>query len=312
MVMQDLVLSTHIHAPAQNAISACIGYFDGFHLGHQALFNRTLSLAKKHNQLSGIISFSPDPLIILNPKAHIKHLSKISDRRDLAEFYGFDLWITIEFNKDMAQMTPTDFIELLKKINIHNLVCGFDFNFGHKGSGSIQNLLQAQSNSFHVEVIDEVIQDGEKISTSRIKECILQGQVHEAERYLGRSYGLKGIVVKGRQIGRTIGYPTANLAIDEEYLVPKVGVYSGFVVIDGLHYSCMIGVGYNPTVTSDHIVSIEAHIFDYSHDIYDKEVTFLFKHYLRSEIKFSDLDGLIQQLKQDEIECRRLNSQDLE
>ncbi len=310
--MQDLIITSTIHAPASKPISACIGYFDGFHLGHQALFNKTLSLAKEHNNLSGIISFSPDPLVVLNPKAKIQHLTSLKDRRDLAEKYGFDLWITIEFNQAMASMQPDDFIELIQKVHIEDLVCGFDFNFGDKGKGKTSDLLNAQNETFHVEIVNEVDYEGSKISTTRIKEAINLGHVHEAERLLGRTYGLKGIVVKGRQIGRTIGYPTANLSIESEYLVPKIGVYSGFVEIDGLQYSSMIGVGYNPTVTDDHVVSIEAHIFDYDHDIYDREVTFLFKHYIRGEIKFNTLDGLIAQLKLDENECRAHNSEDLD
>lgn len=309
--MQDLIITSTIHAPANKAISACIGYFDGFHLGHQALFNRTLSLAKESNTLSGIISFSPDPLVILNPSAKIEHLTSLQDRRDLAEKYGFDLWITIEFSQSMAQMEPDKFIDLLKKVNIQNLVCGFDFSFGDKGKGKTKDLLNAQDPHFNVEVVDEIDYEGSKISTSRIKEAISLGHVHEAERLLGRTYGLKGIVVRGRQIGRTIGYPTANLSVESEYLIPQIGVYSGFVIIDNLQYSAMIGVGYNPTVTDDHVVSIEAHIFDYNHDIYDKEVTFLFKHYIRGEIKFDSLDGLIKQLKLDESQCRETNSEDL-
>lgn len=309
--MQDLIITNTIHVPSNKAISACIGYFDGFHLGHQVLFNKTLAIAEETNTLSGIISFSPDPLVILNPKAKIQHLTSLKDRRDLAEKYGFDLWITIEFNQNMAQMKPLAFIELLQKVKIENLVCGFDFSFGDKGEGKTSDLLNAQSDHFHVEVVSEVEFDGSKISTSRIKESILEGRVHEAESLLGRTYGLKGIVVKGRQIGRTIGYPTANLKVESEYLIPKIGVYSGFVEIDGLQYSSMIGVGYNPTVTDDHVVSIEAHIFDYNHDIYDREVTFLFKHYIRGEIKFDSLDGLIQQLKLDESQCRTVNTEDL-
>lgn len=310
--MQDLILSSSIHAPSHQAISACIGYFDGFHLGHQALFNKTLMLAKANNELSGIISFSPDPLKVLNPKASIEHLTSLEDRKDLAEKYGFDRWITIEFNQEMSEMDPQKFITLLQKLNIKHLVCGFDFRFGDKGKGHINTLLAASNADFQVEIVDEIEYENEKISTSRIKECIKAGEVQLAERLLGRTYGLKGIVVKGRQIGRKIGYPTANLYIKEEYLIPKIGVYSGFVLIDNLQYSSMIGVGYNPTVTDEHKVSIEAHIFDYSHDIYDKEVTFLFKHYIRSEIKFDSLESLMGQLKLDEIACRKKNSLDLE
>lgn len=308
--MQDLIISTHIHAPSITPISACIGYFDGFHLGHQALFNKTLAKAKALNQLSAIISFSPDPLTILNPKAKIQHLTSLDDRKILAEKYGFDVWITIEFNQEMARLAPEKFIELLKYVNIQNLVCGFDFSFGDQGKGKTDDLLLAMDESFKVEVVEAVEYNSQKISTSFIKQSLSDGHVELVEHLLGRTYGLKGIVVKGRQIGRTIGYPTANIVINSEYLIPKLGVYSGFVEIDGLQYSSMIGLGYNPTVTNDHVISVEAHIFDYDRDIYGLEVTFLFKHYLRGEIKFDSLDDLMKQLEKDEFACRTLNSDD--
>jgi riboflavin kinase / FMN adenylyltransferase len=310
MVMQDIILSTTKSLKQLKGISACIGYFDGFHIGHQSLFNKTLNYARNHDLQSAIISFDPDPSVVLSPSAKIEHLTSIEDRKQLASDYGFDLWISIEFDHEMAQMPVLDFIQKLKEINIQHLICGYDFKFGRNGLGNTQDLLDNQTSDFSVEVIDAVKYLGEKISTTRIKQALKEGQMKLVEHLLGRSYVLKGTVIKGRQIGRTIGYPTANLKVSDEYIMPKIGVYSGYVIINKLRYSAMIGIGYNPTVTQEHIVSLEAHIFDFNQDIYDLEVEFVLKHYVRSEIKFKSLSELTQQLHLDETQCRQLNAND--
>lgn len=309
--MESYVLSTQIQVPSHQPITACIGYFDGFHLGHQALFNRCLSLAKEHNHKSALISFEPDPWQILKPTENIHHLTSLDDRKQLAEAMGFDVWISIQFDEAMAHLDPQLFIDLLKRMNIRDLICGFDFRFGHLGHGSIEDLQNAETTTFHVTVLSAVEYDHHKISTTRIKEALLEGDMSCVEHCLGRSFSLKGTVVRGRQIGRKIGYPTANLQVSSEYIMPKVGVYSGFVKMEGLLYSAMIGLGYNPTVTEDNVISIEAHIFDFDRDIYDREVEFIFKRYVRGEIKFNTLDELMNKLKEDENECRRLNLIDL-
>lgn len=309
--MEDYSVSTSIQVPSQKPLVACIGYFDGFHIGHQNLFNATLNKAREINAKSAIISFDPDPWTLLKPELSTQHISSLDDRKKLAEDMGFDVWMSLKFDTSMAQMAPSAFIEMVQKLNIVTLVCGYDFSFGHQGFGRVSDLLAAKNDHFDVIVVDAVKYLDEKISTSRIKEALSLGQVELVSKLLGRSYGLKGEVVGGRQIGRKIGYPTANLRISQEYVVPKLGVYSGFVQIGGVNYSSMIGLGYNPTVTDDRIVSIEAHIFDFNKDIYNQEVTFIFMHYVRGEIKFNSLEELIQQLKQDELDCRALNDQDL-
>lgn len=307
MVMQEYILSSTIAVQTNEDIVACIGYFDGFHLGHQSLFNKTLSVAASQSRLSAIISFEPDPWTVLKKQEHITHLTTLEDRKELAKSMGFHRWITVQFDQAMATMDPQLFIEQLKYIGVKTLICGFDFRYGHQGSGSIETLKSAQTNDFNVIVVDEKDYQHEKISTTRIKQAIEQGQMELAQHLLGRTYRLKGTVVHGKQIGRKIGYPTANLKIDPEYILPKVGVYAGYVKLRDLYYSAMIGLGYNPTVKDDCIVSIEAHIFDFNQDIYDESVEFLFTHYLREELKFADLDGLIQQLKKDELACRALS-----
>lgn len=303
--MIELKLS-HENLIINDKLAACIGYFDGFHLGHQSLFNKTLTIAKQKSLKSALISFDPDPWVVLHGVPNANHLTTINDRKVLAEKLGFDIWISIEFDKDMASLSPSEFINKLQSINIHELVCGFDFKFGSKGTGTIDTLLSAQSDNFHVHVISEYKVDNEKVSSTRIKIALKNGNMELVKQLLGRYYQLKGIVVGGKQIGRKIGYPTANLQVNSEYVLPKMGVYAGYVTIDSLRYQAMISIGLNPTVKDDRVVSIEAHIFDFDRDIYNKEVSFVYVQYLRPELKFNSLNGLILQLKEDEKECRKV------
>jgi len=286
------------------AMVACIGYFDGFHLGHQTLFNKTLVLAKEKGILSAMISFEPDPWTVLQKQLIVKHLTTIQDRRMMAEKMGFDVWIVIEFNETMASMSHVEFIERLRNVSIQDLVCGFDFKFGAKGKGDIPYLRQIESDAFHVHVCEEYQIQHEKVSTTRIKKALSEGRIELANQLLGRPFELHGVVIKGKQIGRKIGYPTANLSLHKEYFTPKYGVYVGYVQLDHLNYQAMISVGKNPTVKEDDFISVEGHILDFDRDIYDCSVRFQFLHYLRPEEKYSSLEGLIDQIKIDEKHTR--------
>lgn len=285
-------------------MAACIGYFDGFHLGHQSLFNKTLTIAKRNNMLSAIISFDPDPWVIIHKVPNANHLTTIEDRKRLAATLGFDVWISIQFDETMANLDPYLFLQKLWALSIKDLVCGFDFKFGRQGLGNVEFLKEHTSKDFSVHEVAEYQVNQEKVSSTRIKIALKNGDMALVAQLLGRHYALHGEVVGGRKIGRKIGYPTANLLVDPEYVLPKMGVYAGFVNIDGLQFEAMISVGLNPTVKDDKLVSIEAHIFNFDRDIYHKQVDFVFVHYLRSELKFAGLDGLIEQLKLDELDSR--------
>jgi riboflavin kinase/FMN adenylyltransferase len=303
--MRELRLSAHQSVHTDFNMVACIGYFDGFHQGHQTLFNRTLYSAKTKGLTSAIISFEPDPWSILKPDAKIQHLSTLDDRKQLASDMGFDVWIVIEFDEAMAKMTHVAFIERLKALGITHLVCGFDFKFGAKGQGDVTYLLSLKNEQFEVDVCEEFKIHDEKVSTTRIKKLLSEGNVELANHLLGRQYQLKGVVVRGRQIGRKMGYPTANLGLDPEYFTPRLGVYVGYVSIEGLRFQAMISVGLNPTVKDDTRISVEAHILDFDRDIYDATVSFIFVHYLRPEEKYDGLDSLMHQIRLDEAATRR-------
>ena len=300
--MKSLTIDTTTTAVTAEPIVACIGYFDGFHIGHQTLFNKTLSLAKTLHAKSALITFDPDPWVILKGLHNVQHLTTLDDRKALAKAKGFDYWIALQFDETMAKQAPEEFISLLLNNRLIHLVCGYDFRFGHRGMGSAQTLL-AQS-ALPVTIMEEFEYQDAKVSTTRIIAAIKDGEMELATTLLGQAYGIKGTVVHGKRIGTQIGFPTANLKVDSEYVIPKMGVYAGRVDVDGQRFGAMISIGYNPTVKDDDAVSIEAHLFDFSANLYGKTLTYYFVAYLRPEMKYTGLEPLIDQLKRDEVASR--------
>ncbi len=302
--MEEYTISTQNLATLPQAVIGCIGYFDGFHIGHQTLFNKTIALAKQKSLKSALITFDPDPWVVLKGLHNIQHLTTLRDRKNYAQEKGFDVWITLQFDVEMARLKPDDFLDLLLNNNVHHLVCGYDFNFGDKGSGNIVYL--KQQNKLPVSVLEEFDYLDSKVSTTRIIEAVKAGEMRLVTKLLGKSYKISGIVVHGKRIGTQIGFPTANLKADQEYVVPKMGVYAGYVSVHGIKYPAMISIGYNPTVKDDNYVSIEAHLFDYASNLYGLELDYFFSAYLRSEMKFKTLEELIIQLKLDDLAARKI------
>lgn len=301
--MEEFVFSTAKDGDIKDQVIGCIGYFDGFHVGHQTLFNKTIALAKHKNMKSALITFDPDPWVVLKGLYNIQHITTLNDRKRYAREKGFDIWITLQFDMSMAKLTPTAFLELLRRNNIAHLVCGYDFRFGDKGEGDVHFLKNQTLIPFSV--LEEFDYLDEKVSTTRIMNAVKAGEMRLVKKLLGKSYKISGVIVHGQRIGTQIGFPTANLRVDQEYVIPKIGVYAGYVAVEECNYPAMISIGFNPTVKDDDAISIEAHLFDYANNLYGRELDYIFVDYLRPEMKFSDLDGLIVQLKLDEIKARK-------
>jgi riboflavin kinase / FMN adenylyltransferase len=302
--MEETVISLGKISSLSTQVVGCIGYFDGFHIGHQTLFNKTIALAKHKNLKSALITFDPDPWVVLKGLHNIQHITTLNDRKRYALEKGFDCWITIQFDLPMAQLKPDDFLNLLIQNKVTHLVCGFDFRFGDKGLGDV-DYLKAQK-LIPVSILEEFDYMDEKVSTTRIIEAVKAGDMRLVTKLMGKFYKLTGIIVHGKRIGTQIGFPTANLKVDQEYVIPKIGVYAGLVTVDGVNHPAMISIGYNPTVKDDDSVSIEAHLFDYANNLYGKQLDYYFIHYLRSEMKFNGLDELITQLKKDDTDSRKV------
>lgn len=287
--------------------SVCaIGYFDGLHRGHQKLIETAKEQAQKRGVALSVLTFHPDPWAVLKPDAPLEHLVNLEEKKQILEALGVDLFYIVDFTKEFAALSIEAFHQFLKALHIEALVCGFDFHYGAKGKGNPQSLLQCDY--FETTVIskisDEESQDEKeiaKISSSRIEKLILEGKVQKANALLGYLYSISGEVVHGFKRGHSLGFPTANLKVDAETLVPGSGVYAGFVAIDHTLFAAMINVGKNPTFDNK-ALSIEAYILNQHLDLYGQTVRFFFVKKLRGEKKFASFEDLKAQLAKDQQE----------
>ena len=275
-------------------LAVCIGNFDGIHLGHQALINKVLNSSLKH----GLITFDPHPIKALVDENY-KTLMNINDKIEyLSEI--LDYLIIISFDLSFSQKTPFEFIKFLELNQIKEIVCGYDFHFGAKASGDVYLLKKY----FNLSVVMPVKINDVIVKTQKIRSLIIDGFIEDANKLLGHTYSIKGIVNYGHQLGRTIGFPTANLH-DGDNLLPAMGVYATKTVIDGKKYLSMTNIGHNPTFNHNDIITIETNIIDFEGDLYGKEIAIFFYKQIRPEKKFSSIDDLKKELKKNQDFVRK-------
>ncbi|SER07629.1 riboflavin kinase / FMN adenylyltransferase [Gracilibacillus ureilyticus] len=287
---------------------AAIGFFDGIHKGHQKVINQALNIAKNGHKQSAVITFDPHPSVVLQGKMEdVQYLTPLDEKAALIEKIGIDRLYIIRFDRKLAQLSPEGFLaHFITGLNIDHLVAGYDFTFGFKGAGNMKNIHQMLQEPVEVSMIDKLNYKSEKISSTRIRNALLAGNITEAEELLGRSVQINGEVVHGDKRGRTIGYPTANLSLTKPHFLPKIGVYAVEVIIDGNTYYGMANLGYKPTFSDQRLdPKIEVHIFDFDENLYGREIQIIWKQFIREEVKFSGIDQLINQLKQDERNIRQ-------
>ena len=284
-------------------IVACIGYFDGIHLGHQALIDKTIEIAREKGCSSALITFQPDPWETIKKEKNVKHISTMKQRINLAGERGIQNIIILNFTEDMSQLSPKDFVDkVLGKFDIRGLICGFDFKYGFKGEGDYQTL--KEQNKFDVYMVESVNDEYGKISSTRISAYIQNGEMEKASALLGYYYMVEGVVVFGKHNGHSLGFPTANIKVNAEYILPKTGVYAGYVFVNGKRYRAMINYGHNPTISYLESPSLEAYLLDFDGDLYNKTVFVQFVEYMRDEKKFKHINNLILQLEQDSYYIR--------
>ncbi|UOQ47830.1 bifunctional riboflavin kinase/FAD synthetase [Gracilibacillus caseinilyticus] len=285
------------------AAVAAIGFFDGVHKGHQKVIDKAKQIAHDENKHAAVITFDPHPSVVLQQKKdQVKYITPIEHKIKRMEMLGVDNLYIIRFDQPLAQLSPQAFIEhFIVGLNISHLVAGYDFTFGHKGAGNMDNIHSYTANELAITKISRFDHQEEKISSTRIRESLQYGEMEKAEVLLGRPFALTGEVVHGDKRGRTIGYPTANLKIADNYFLPKIGVYAVEVQIGETFYYGMANLGYNPTFTDDREnTKIEVHIFDFNENIYGDNVTVYWKKYIRDEEKFTGIEELVDKLKEDE------------
>ncbi|TDQ39690.1 bifunctional riboflavin kinase/FAD synthetase [Aureibacillus halotolerans] len=301
-------------AEQRQAKTLALGFFDGVHLGHQKVIATAVEEAKRNDIKSAVLTFSPHPSVVLRDQQHVSYLTLSDEKRKLIAACGVDELYIIEFNEELAKLSPEAFIShFIDDLNVSHVVAGFDFSFGHRGVGTMDMLQNDTSRSFAVTTVASENDDQEKISSTRIRECIRQGDMKKATELLGRPYQLTGTVTTGEGRGRTIGIPTANIVASENSLIPGRGVYAVLVSSEAFEgkKGGMCNIGYKPTFHGDKktdMPSIEVHLFDFADDLYDKEITVEWLAYLRSEQKFSSVDDLIAQLDKDRQDAREITS----
>lgn len=281
-----------------------LGVFDGVHLGHQALLKACAELAKTENCCSGAVTFDTHPDGLISGKAPTL-LCTVEDRKKLIEGYAIDRVLILPFDEKLRQQPWQDFLEMLMEKGGAGFVCGDDFRFGYKGEGNARLLAEfCRQRGLPWAVVPEQTLNGVRISSTYIRNCIEHGQMEEAVRFLGHPFTVTGTVVHGRQLGRTIGIPTANIQIPEGLVIPKFGVYACKVELGGKDYMAVTNVGTRPTVKGGH-VTVEPWILDFEGDLYGQCLTLRFYKFLRPEQKFGSLEELKAEIIKNAAETRK-------
>lgn len=296
--MEIIKVYANTNIPSYTPCVACIGYFDGLHLGHQALINKVIALAKQKNKVPTCICFDVDPWEVVKKNTNLTHITPNSERFSQLAQMGIERCYVLHFDEAMMRLSVFAFInEILCQLHLDTLVCGSDFHFAHKGEG---DCLALQNQSFALEIVPPLMDGDKKISSSTIEEYLLAGKIEKANALLGRAYQVKGIVVKGKQVGRSkLGFPTANLQLTNEYVIPKKGVYVGLAHLRNHTYKAMINIGHNPTMNYTESLSIEGYLLDFDDNIYGEEIAYSFLTQIRDEQRFPSMEALIEQLHND-------------
>jgi len=286
-----------------------IGTFDGLHIAHQAIIKKTKEIAQINSGRSVIITFNPHPRKVIDGVNSPKMLTTLDEKIEMIEKLDLsvDVLLVIPFTKDFSKLSSELFFKeiLFNKIGFNNLIIGYDHFFGKNREGNVEFLKKMKEKfPFNLSIIDKIIIDDNVVNSTRIRNFLLNGEIVKANKLLGWNYFLKGIVVKGNMRGRELGFPTANLQIiNTDKLIPKKGVYFIRVYLEKkVHYG-FLNIGFRPTFDENKEIFIEAHIFDFNQDLYNKEIKIEFIEFLREEKKFNSAEELIIQLKIDKNKC---------
>lgn len=288
------------------ALPPCVlvlGMFDGVHRGHQALLMAGLALKEKTGLPLNVCTFEPHPMRVLRPGGAPPLLTTLTERARLMAGFGVDHLCILPFSAETAAETPEEFMAMLARVyQPRHVVCGFNYSFGHLGAGNADSL---RAFGFQVTVVPEVVLGGETVSATRIRGLLARGDIRQAARLLGHSYTLCGRVTDGKHLGRTMGYPTANVAIPAGKALPAFGVYACWMQVDRRYFPAVVNVGRHPTLPEGG-VTVEAYALDEHLALYGKRVRLLLLEHLRPEKRFDSVDALKAQITRDAAEAREL------
>ena len=292
---------------AQNPV-VTIGMFDGVHAGHRAILRQLEAAKREIGGESVLLTFWPHPRIYFGKTDGFGLLTTLDEKMELLEQAGLDVCVILPFSQDFAELTPEAYITTIlhEGFGAKKVVIGYDHKYGRNGSGTFEMMQEfGEKLGFEVEQISAFSIDTKTISSTKIRNQLSMGNIETANKYLSYRYFLNGTVVAGQQIGRTIGFPTANLQIDAFKEIPASGVYAGYATVDGKQYKAVVNIGNNPTVRNTDESSIEVHLIDFQGDLYQSHVRLSFVKRLRDEQRFCNLEELKHAIAHD-VEAARL------
>lgn len=284
-----------------------VGTFDGVHLGHRKIINEMIYQSVENNCRNLVITFDPHPQIVLSKKDSIKILTTLEQKLEYLNYLSVQNVLVVNFTKEFSQIDFRRFVEeyLVNRIGVHTIVVGSDHHFGKNREGNPEILTElGKIFDFRVIKVDPLVFEGHKISSTRIRKALAEGKIEFANRMLGKKYEIRGKVVRGNQRGALIGFPTANIEVDnKDKLIPARGVYFVEVDVAEKNYYGMMNIGFRPTFNNSTEIVMEVHIFYFNGEIYNQPITIRFLDKLRDEKKFNSIDELKAQLQQDKQEC---------
>lgn len=286
-----------------NGNAVALGNFDGVHIGHQELINSNINEAKKRNLKSTVLVFRNHTKEILkkNGDSKIQLLTSFDQKIDILKGFGLDTLYIADFNENLMKLSPEEFVDniLLKKLNTKLVTVGFNYRFGYKASGDVELLKKiGLDKGIDVNIIPPVYVGHEIVSSTAIRNSIKAGDIKKANRFLGRNFTIIGSVVKGKNRGRKLGFPTANIKLIDNYVLPKQGVYITNTIVDGEKLISLTNIGYNPTFNEDEL-KIETYILDFNGNLYGKTLQIQFIDFIRDDVKFNTAQELIEQIEKD-------------
>ena len=302
----------HLHSLNELSLSKThitIGVFDGVHRGHQEIIRALTKGAKKSGATSLVISFYPHPAAVLGKRSNVKYLSLPTEKAELLKAVGVDILLTHPFNQEIAKLSPQNFMAKIQaRLKLEKLLIGYDFTLGKNRQGNAAYLKQlGLEKGYTVQAFSPISSTGAIVSSSRVRDSLLCGEVRAAHQLLARPYTLIGSVIRGDGRGRKINIPTANISTNAEKIVPKKGVYACWASVQGKKYPAVTNIGIHPTFTPDkEEPNIETHILDFNEDIYKQELKLEFIERLRDEKKFASVETLLKQIAEDIEKARRI------
>jgi riboflavin kinase/FMN adenylyltransferase len=284
-------------------VALTVGSFDGVHLGHVDVINHVVAAAKRAGAQSALLTFEPHPRCVLDPGNCPQSITSLQEKLALIEAAGIEHAIVLRFDRELASLAPQEFIQRLAALmDLRCWVIGYDFAFGRGRTGNAQWL---REHGHQVEVVPPFKIEGHDLHSSEVRRLITAGDVDKANRLLGREYALAGPVEAGERVGRRLGFPTANIAVEPNKLIPALGAYAGRARAEEGDFIAALSVGYRPTFGGTQL-RVEAFLLDFEGDLYQKRLELRFVRYLHPDIKFPGTDELVQQLKKDVADTRSI------